>query len=121
MNPEVYNFITSEETAFKSVRVPLTNSKDWNMAEHIERCYNVANAYYHSGQNDGNRRYDDIVTPILNVSFKSSSCTHIRLTPLTPQHPLKQPPPSNITEHHHSEPLTPSSPPTPPPLEVLHV
>ena len=71
MNPEIYQFITSEETAYKTVRVPLTNSKDWNMSEHIERCYNVSNAYYHSGQNDGNRRYDDIVTPVINVAFRT--------------------------------------------------
>lgn len=71
MNNDVYDFIKSEETAYKTVRVPLTDSKDWNMAEHIERCYNVANAYYHSGKNDGLRRYDDIVTPIINVAFRS--------------------------------------------------
>lgn len=71
MNPEVYKYIQNEETAYHSVRVPLTNSKDWNMAEHIERCYNVANAYYHSGKNDGLRRYDDIVTPVINVAFRS--------------------------------------------------
>ncbi len=71
MNNNVYDFIKSEETAFKTVRVPLTDSKDWNMSEHIERCYNVANAYYHSGKNDGLRRYDDIVTPIINVAFRT--------------------------------------------------
>lgn len=71
MNPEIYQFITNEETAYKTVRVPLTNSKDWNMSEHIERCYNVSNGYYHSGQNDGNRRYDDIVTPVINVAFRT--------------------------------------------------
>lgn len=41
------------------------------MREHIERCTNVANAWYHNGKNDGLRRYDDIVTPILNVAFRS--------------------------------------------------
>lgn len=71
MDKDIFEYITTEETNYKTVRVPLTTSKDWNMHEHIERCTNVANAWYHSGKNDGLRRYDDIVTPILNVAFRS--------------------------------------------------
>lgn len=71
MDKDIFEYIKTEETNFKTVRVPLTTSKDWNMHEHIERCTNVANAWYHSGKNDGLRRYDDIVTPIINVAFRS--------------------------------------------------
>lgn len=71
MDNEIYNYILGEETAYKTVRVPITNSKDWNMPEHIERCTNVANGWFHSGQNDGLRPYKDIVTPIKNVAFRS--------------------------------------------------
>ena len=71
MNQQVYEYIQSEQTAYKTVRVPITTSYDWNMSEHIERCTNVANGWYHSGKNDGLRRYDDIVTPIINVAVRS--------------------------------------------------
>ncbi len=67
----VFDYIKSEETRWATDRVPLTKSKDWNMKEHIERCTNVSNGWYHSGKNDGLRPYDDIVTPILNVAFRS--------------------------------------------------
>jgi hypothetical protein len=40
------------------------------MAEHIERCFNVSNGWFHSGKNDGTRPYDDIVTPIIDVAFR---------------------------------------------------
>lgn len=70
-NTDVFSYITTEETNYKTVRVPLTSSKDWNMHEHIERCTNVANAWFHTGKNDGNRPYDDLVTPIINVAFRS--------------------------------------------------
>lgn len=66
----VYSYIKSEVNNFKIVRVPLTNSKDWNMSEHIERCFNVANGWFHQGKNDGSRPYDDIVTPIIDVAFR---------------------------------------------------
>jgi len=67
----VFDYIKLEENNYRTVRVPLTSSKDWNMKEHIERCTNVANAWYHQGNNDGLRPYDDIVTPVINVGFRS--------------------------------------------------
>ncbi len=70
-SPDVFSYITTEENSWRTVRIPLTNSKDWNMYEHIQRCTNVANAWYHKGANDGNRPYDDLVTPIIDVAFRS--------------------------------------------------
>lgn len=71
MDKNVFDYIKTEEAKWRTDRVPLTNSKDWNMYEHIQRCTNVSNAWYHQGQNDGLRPYDDIVTPIINVAFRS--------------------------------------------------
>lgn len=71
MDKNVYDFIKTEETNWKTTRVPLTGSKDWNMSEHIERCLNVSNGWFHQGANDGLRPYDDIVTPIIDVAFRS--------------------------------------------------
>jgi hypothetical protein len=71
MDKNVYDYILTEESAWKTNRVPLTTSKDWNMHEHIERCTNVSNGWFHRGQNDGLRPYNDVVTPIINVAFRS--------------------------------------------------
>lgn len=68
---DVFSYITSEENNYRTARVPLTNSKDWNMYEHIQRCTNVANGWFHRGANDGQRPYNDIVTPIINVAFRT--------------------------------------------------
>lgn len=70
MNQNVFEYVLSEMNSFKTTRVPLTNSKDWNMREHIERCLNVSNGWFHSGTNDGSRPYNDIVTPIIDVAFR---------------------------------------------------
>jgi len=68
---DVFEYIKSEEVKWKTERVPLTNSKDWSMYEHIQRCTNVSNGWFHSGKNDGLRPYNDLVTPIINVAFRS--------------------------------------------------
>lgn len=71
-NQDVFSYITTEENNWRTERVPLTGSKSWNMFEHIERCTNVANGWFHRGNNeDGLRPYDDIVTPVINVAFRS--------------------------------------------------
>jgi hypothetical protein len=69
--PDVFSYITTESNSWKTTPIPLTNSKEWNMYEHIQRCKNVSNGWFHSGKNDGLRPYNDIVTPILNVAFRS--------------------------------------------------
>jgi hypothetical protein len=68
---DVYSYITSEKNKWRIDLVPLTNSKDWNMYEHIQRCKNVSNGWFHKGKNDGLRPYNDIVTPIIDVAFRS--------------------------------------------------
>lgn len=68
--PAVFSYILTEEARWRTDRVPLTNSKSWNMYEHIQRCKNVANGWFNRGANDGKRRYDDIVTPIIDVAFR---------------------------------------------------
>lgn len=67
----IFEYILNEESNYKTLRVPITSSKDWNMHEHIERCTNVAHGWFHKGQNDDNRPYTDIVSPILNVAVRS--------------------------------------------------
>lgn len=70
MVSNVYDYIKDGETNFK-LSIPLTNSKDWNFQEHVERCFNVANGWYHKNKNDGSIPFDDIVTPIIDVAFRS--------------------------------------------------
>ena len=43
---DVFQYITTEKNNYRTARVPVTNNKDWNMYEHVERCTNVANAYF---------------------------------------------------------------------------
>ena len=67
----IFDYVKIEENSFKTERVPITASKDWNFPEHIERCVNVSNGWFHQGKNDGTRPYDDIASPIIDVSFRT--------------------------------------------------
>lgn len=67
----VFDYILNEEASWKTTPVPITGNKEWNMFEHIDRCTNVANGWYHRGKDDGSRPYEDIVSPIVNVAKRS--------------------------------------------------
>lgn len=67
----IYDYILEEEANYKTIRVPVTGNKTWNMAEHIDRCTNVANGWFHKGADDGLRPYKNIVKPIINVARRS--------------------------------------------------
>lgn len=68
---KIHEYIQSEITAYNTGRVRITESVDWNMKEHINRCTNVANGWYNEGQNDGVRPYKNIVEAIKNVALRS--------------------------------------------------
>lgn len=68
---DVFEYIKTETNRFGTALIPITASVSWNMKTHIERCTNVANGWFHSGENDGERPYKDIVTPIVNVALRS--------------------------------------------------
>lgn len=76
-----YTYITTEEANFKTVRVPITGSKDWNMFEHIEKCTNVANGWYHKGENGGSRPYRNVVEPVLMVNLRARGFDVKNITP----------------------------------------
>ena len=69
---DVFSYIKTEEANWRTARVPLTDSKSWNMREHLTKCRNVSNGWFNRGSNeDGLRPYNDIVTPIIDVAFRS--------------------------------------------------
>lgn len=81
-NRDVFDYITTEENNWQTARVPLTRSKSWSMREHIERCTAVAGGYFFTGKNDDNQRpYDDIITPIINVAMRSEGFDVKDITP----------------------------------------
>lgn len=68
----VYDYIISEETAFRTNRVPLsTNWRDWNMFEHVDRSFTLKNSRFYQGQQDYTRPFNNIILPIANVNYRT--------------------------------------------------
>ncbi len=68
---DVYDYILTEETDFKTRRVPLAENWDWNMHEHIEKSFQLLNSQFTKGANDFSRPFNNIILPIRRVNVRS--------------------------------------------------
>lgn len=69
---DVYSYILSEETSFKTKRVPLASNWEWSMYEHIDRSFLLKNSQFSKGSNDDfSRPFNNIIIPIANVNYRS--------------------------------------------------
>lgn len=67
----IYDYIQSEESAYQTVQIPITDNWEWNMWEHIKRSILYKNSKYEKGDNDGNRPNKNITLPILRLQYRS--------------------------------------------------
>lgn len=68
---DIYEYITTEEANYKTLKVPVQDGWEWNMYEHIRRSVLFKNSKFSKGDNDGNRPFKNIIRPILNVAYRS--------------------------------------------------
>jgi hypothetical protein len=66
----IYEYIITEETAFKTQKVPVVGGWEWNMYEHIRRSTLLKNSRYEDTEL-GKKPFRNIIRPILNVQYRS--------------------------------------------------
>jgi len=70
--PDIYEYITSEESAFRNNRVPLaTNWRNWSMFDHVDRSFSLKNSQFYLGAQDYTRPFNNIILPIANVNYRT--------------------------------------------------
>ncbi len=66
----IYDFITEEETAYKTLPVNVVEGYDWSMADHIKKTILYKNSRYSTGNSD-DKPYKNIIRPILNLAYRA--------------------------------------------------
>src|SRR3990167_5382262 len=70
--PQVYEYITQEENAWRTTRVPLaSNWRDWSFFEHVDRSFTLKNSRFYQGTQDYRRPFNNIILPIANVNYRT--------------------------------------------------
>lgn len=66
-----YDYIISEESAYKTLPVRVAENWEWNMWEHIQKTILYTNSKFYKGKNDGERPNKNIILPILNLQHRA--------------------------------------------------
>lgn len=69
--PNVFDFILTEENAFRTREIPLSNNWNWSMYDHIDKSYTLKNSQFTKGANDHSRPFHNIILPIANVNYRT--------------------------------------------------
>ena len=66
----IFEFITSQATAYKSLPVSVAENYEWSMWKHITTTILYKNSQYLSGKSD-DKPYKNIIRPILNLAYRA--------------------------------------------------
>ena len=67
----VYQYITTEESSYQTMGVPIVDGMEWKMFEHVKLSTLYKNSKFSTGVDDGERPFKNIIRPILNVAYRS--------------------------------------------------
>lgn len=73
-NNNVYDYILSESTAYKTTPITVVEGYEWNMYEHTKKTVIYKNSQLLSGKDtsdNDNKPVKNIIRPILNVAYRS--------------------------------------------------
>jgi len=71
MEQNIYEFVTTEESAFQTTGVPIVDGMEWKFFDHVKLSTLYKNSKFSQGPDDGSRPYKNIIRPILNVAYRS--------------------------------------------------
>ncbi len=66
----VYGFIKSEENKFQTISVPIVESYEWNMFEHVKLTTLYLNSQYKTGKEDA-KPFRNIILPKVNLEHRA--------------------------------------------------
>ena len=67
----VYQYITTEESSYQTMGVPIVDGMEWKMFEHVKLSTLYKSSKFSTGVDDGERPFKNIIRPILNVAYRS--------------------------------------------------
>lgn len=68
-NPDIYSYITTEESKFETDEIQVGENWYWNFRKHVQLLFHLVNGVFYTGANDWMRAFKNIMEPILNLSF----------------------------------------------------
>lgn len=68
-NPDIYNWILSEESAFETDQIQVGENWYWNFRDHVQLIFHLKNGIFYTGENDWLRAFKQVMRPLLRLSY----------------------------------------------------
>lgn len=66
----IFEYITTEQTAYQALSVSVIDGWEWKMADHIKKTIFYKNSLYMTGNSDA-KPFKNIIRPILNLQYRA--------------------------------------------------
>lgn len=73
MASDIYDFVRTESSRYKTSTVKLADGWDWSMYNHIRKSFLYKNSKFTDGPDDGNRPFEQIILPIITNANRSKN------------------------------------------------
>uniref|UniRef100_A0A6M3XTG6 Portal protein n=1 Tax=viral metagenome TaxID=1070528 RepID=A0A6M3XTG6_9ZZZZ len=71
IDQNIYTYIKSEEARFNSEEIKVGDNWSWNFKNHVQMIFHLKNGQFFTGENNFLRAFNNIMEPILNLSYWS--------------------------------------------------
>lgn len=71
INPSIYSYIKEQESVFDTQEIKVGDNWNWNFKNHVQIIFHLKNGQFYSGENNWLRTFNNIMEPILNLSYWS--------------------------------------------------
>lgn len=65
---DIFSYITTEESAYKTEEARLADNWSWNMRDHLQLIYHLKNSQFYTGENDWLRPFKNILEPLIELA-----------------------------------------------------
>ncbi len=69
MNPNIYEYIKEQETAFETEEIQVGDNWSWSFRNHVQMIFHLKNGMFFTGDNNWLRAFKNIMEPILNLWY----------------------------------------------------
>jgi len=71
IDQNIYTYIKSEESRFDTEEIKVGDNWNWNFRNHVQMIFHLKNGQFFTGENNFLRAFNNIMEPILNLSYWS--------------------------------------------------
>ena len=68
LSPDIFTYVTTEESKFQTDQLRLGDNWTWNFRDHVQLIFHLKNGVFYTGENNWMRAFKNIMRPLINLA-----------------------------------------------------